>query len=84
MVPEREMGILQRTVRSMVRAMCGVQFKDRKRYAFLLMLGLNETIDQLAMDNSVCWYGHVLMREDTHVLTRDLVFEVECQMVRGG
>ena len=27
---EREMGILRRTERSMVRVMCGVQFKNRK------------------------------------------------------
>ena len=30
MVPEREMGILQRIERSMVRAMNGVQFIDNK------------------------------------------------------
>ena len=35
---EGEMGILRRTERSMVIAMCVVQLKDRKRYA-LLMLG---------------------------------------------
>ena len=28
------------------------------------MLCLNETIDQLAMANSVRWCGHVLRRED--------------------
>ena len=32
------------------------------------MLGLNETIGQYAMANSVRWYGHVLRREDGHVL----------------
>ena len=47
---ESEMGKLQRTERSMVRALCGVQLKDRKRSMdFMFMLGLNETIDQLAM-----------------------------------
>ena len=41
---ESEMSILQRTVISMVRAMCGVLLKDRKRSMDLvLMLGLNET-----------------------------------------
>ena len=34
----------------------------------MLILGLNETIDQLAIVNSVHWYGHVLRREDGHVL----------------
>ena len=45
----------------MVRAMCGVQLNDRKIFADF-MLGLNETIDLLAMANSVHWYGHVLRR----------------------
>ena len=55
MVPEKsEMGILQRTERSTLRAMCGVQVKDGKRSTdMIFMLGLHETIDQLAMANSV-------------------------------
>ena len=40
----------------------------------MLMLGLNETIDQLAMVGSVCWYGQILRREDGHVLRRALDF----------
>ena len=43
----------------------------------ILILGLNETKDQLAIANSVRWYGHVLRREDGHVLRRALDFEVE-------
>ena len=43
------------------------------------MLGLNETMDQLAMASSVCWYGHVLRREDGDVLRMALRFEVEGQ-----
>ena len=58
---ESQMGILQRTERCMVRVMCGVQHKDRKR-SINLMLDLIKSIDQLAMANSVCWYGHVLRR----------------------
>ena len=34
----------------------------------MFMLRLNETIDQLAMANSVHWYGIVLRRENGHVL----------------
>ena len=73
MVPERsKMGILLRKKICMVRAMCGVQLKVRKRSTDLvLMLGLNETIDQLAMANSVCWYGHVLRRDNGHDLRRE-------------
>ena len=73
---ESEMGILQRRQRCMVRAMCGVQLIDRKRSTDLMfMLGLIETMDYLATANIVHWYGHVLSREDGHVLRRALDFE---------
>ena len=59
----------------MVIAMCGVQLKDGKRSTdFMFMHGLSQTIDQLAMSASVRWYGHVLRREDGHVLRRALDF----------
>ena len=32
------------------------------------MLTSNETMDQLAMANSVSWYGHVLRRGIGHIL----------------
>ena len=66
----------------MVRALCGVQLKDRKRSRDL-MLCLNETIEQLAIASSVCWYDHVLRREDGHILRRALNFEFECQRKKG-
>ena len=60
----------------MVRAMCGVQLKGQKRSTDLMfILGLKETTDQLAMANSVRWYGHVLRREDGHVFRLDFKFE---------
>ena len=44
-----------------MRTICGEQLKGRKRSMdLMLMLGLNETIDQLAMENKDNWYGHVL------------------------
>ena len=46
-------------------------------------MGLNEAIDQLAMANSVRWYGHVLRREDGHVLRRPLDFVVDGQRKKG-
>ena len=62
----------------MVIAMCGVQLIGRKRSTdLMLMLGLCETMDELAVANSVRWYGHVLKREDGHVLIRLLDLEVE-------
>ena len=60
---ESEIGILCRAERSMVRAMCGVQLKEGKRSTdFMFILGLSETMDQLAMANSVHWHGDVLRR----------------------
>ena len=62
--------------------MCVVQLKDRKSAEDLIsMFGLNDnSIDQLAILNSVqCskqWHGHVLRREDGHVL-KTLNFGVE-------
>ena len=44
-----------------------VWLKYRKRSTYLMfMLGLKETIDQLAMANSVHWHGHVLRRGWSH------------------
>ena len=64
--------------RSIVTEMCGVQLNDRKRSTDLIfMLGLKETIDQLAMAHIVHWYGHVLRREDGYILRRALDYEVD-------
>ena len=77
---ESEMGILRRTEISTVRAMCGVQHKEGKRSSTLmLMQGLNENIDQLAMANSVRWHGYVFRREDGNILRRAIDLEVEGQ-----
>ena len=35
-----------------------------------LMLGLKETVVQMAKVNGVRWYGHVLRRDDGHVLRK--------------
>ena len=54
--------------------------KITKIYRYLMfMFGLCETIDELAMLISVRWYGHLLRREDSHVLRRAFDFEVEGQ-----
>ena len=46
---QREIGILQRTERAMMRSMCEVKLVDKKLTKDLMhMLNLNETIDQLA------------------------------------
>ena len=64
-----------------MRAMSGVQLKDRNKYTDLMfMFDLNETINHLAMAKGINWYGHVLRRMDGHVMRRALDFEVEGQM----
>ena len=68
----------------MVRAMCGVKLMDKKKINELMeMLGLEGTVDQLAKANAVQWYGHVLRRDDDHVLRKALNFEVMCPRKRG-
>ena len=39
------------------------------------MLGLKETVVQMAKANEVRWYGHVLRRDDGRVLRKALEFE---------
>ena len=74
---ENKMAILRRTERATVRAMCGTRLMEKKRTEDLMeMLGLNETAVQLAKANGVRWYGHVLRRDDGHVLRKALEFQV--------
>ena len=49
----------------------------------MLMLGVIKAVDQLAMANSVCWYGQVLRRDYGHVLKSALDFVVEGQGNKG-
>ena len=58
--------------------------RRKKPTDLMFILGLNETIDQLDMANSVHWYGHVLRREDGHASRKSLDFEVEGQRKKGG
>ena len=81
---ESEVAILRRTERAMVRAMCGVKLMDKKKTKDLMnMLGLEETVDQLAKANGVRWYGHVLRRDDDDILRKALEFEVNGPRKRG-
>ena len=53
------------------------KIEQKRCMDLMFMLGLNKTIDQLAMANSVRWYGHVFRRQDGHVLRRALDIYVE-------
>ena len=53
---ENEMAILRRTKRAMVRAMCGAKLMEKKRTEILMdMLGMKETVVQMAKVNGVRW-----------------------------
>ena len=41
------------------------------------LLGLNDTVDHLAMANSGHWYSHALEREDGNILRMTLMSKVE-------
>ena len=72
------MAILRRTKRATVRVKCGAKLMEKKRTDDLMeMLGLKETVVQIAKVNGVRWYGHVLRRDDGHVLRKALEFEVK-------
>ena len=75
---KNEIAILRRTERAMVRVMCGAKLMEKKRTEDLMeMLGLKEKA------NGVRWYGHVLRRDDGHVLRKALEFEVKGKRKRG-
>ena len=71
------MEILRRTERAMVRIMCAAKLMEKKRKEELMeMLGLKETVVQMAKVNGERWYGHLLRRDDGHVLRKALEFDV--------
>ena len=81
---EKELDIMKRTERAMIRAMCGVKLMDRRNTEQLMdMLGLDETLDGLAKANGMRWYGHILRREDDDVLRKALDFRVNGKKKRG-
>ena len=69
------MAILRRTERAMVRVMRGAKLMERTA-DLMEMLGLKETAVQKAKANGVRWYGHVLRRDDGHVVRKALELEV--------
>lgn len=80
---EKELGILRRTERAMIRAMCGVKLMDRRSTKDLMaLLGLN-AIERVAKASAVRWYGHVLRREEDNILRKMLNFELDGVRKRG-
>ena len=78
------MEILRKTERAMVRAMRSAKPMEKKRTGDLMeMLGLKESVVQMAKANGVRWYRYVLRRDDGHVLRKALEFEVKGKRKRG-
>ena len=74
---EKEMAILKRTERAMIRAMCGVKLLDRRNSEELMdMLGIKESLHRMAKASTMQWYGHVLRKEDENAIVKALKFEV--------
>ena len=68
------MAILRRTE----RAMCGAKLMDKKRTEVLMvMLGLKETVVQMANADGMRWYSHALRSDYGHVLRKALEFVVK-------
>ena len=64
--------------------MCGAKLLEKKRTEDLMeMMVLKETVVQMAKENGVRWYGHVLRRDDGHVLRKVLEFEVKGKRKQG-
>ena len=81
---EKEMGILKRPERAMVRVMFGAKLADRQNTEDMIdMLGLNQTIVKMAKANGVKWMGHVLKKEDGDVVRNASEFNVEGRKKRG-
>ena len=81
---ENKVAILRRAERSMVRAMCGVKLVGKRNTEELMdMLGLKEAADNLARDNDIWWYGHVLRQPGKDVLMKTIVHKVDGKPKQG-
>ena len=81
---EKEMAILRRTEKAIIRAMCGVKLLDQRNSEELMeMLGIKESLDRMDKASSMRWYGHVLRKEDENVIAKALNFEVSGSRGRG-
>ena len=68
----------------MARAMCGAKLMEKKRTEDLMeILGLKETVVQMAKANRMRWFRNVLRRDDGHVLRKALELEVKGKRKRG-
>ena len=50
----------------------------------MFMMGLNETIDQLAMANSACWHSHMLMKRMVMSFKGHYILKLKVKGRKGG
>ena len=58
-------------------------FEKKRTEDLMEMLGLKESVVLMAKANGVRWYGHVLRRDNGHVLRKALEFEVKGKRKQG-
>jgi len=74
---------LQRAEMRMVRWMCGIKLKDRLPSKELReRLGVDD-IAVILQQNRLCWYGHVLRKDDDDWVKKCMEYEVETSRPRG-
>ena len=62
---------------------CKTIMEKKKTGDLMEMLGWMQTVVQMAKANGVRRYGHVLRRDDGHVLRKTLEFEMKGKRKRG-
>ena len=78
MFERKKIGYLDKSERTMVRAMCGAKLADRKNTEDIMdVLGLNQIINKMAKASGMRWLGHVLRKEDSDVVRNALKFNAE-------
>ena len=70
----KEEAVLLRVERAMVRLICGVKLRDRKRTGELMsMLGLCDDIVTLVRQSRLRWYGHVMRKDGCDLWNQEAV-----------
>ena len=79
-----EEGVLLRAERAMVRMMCGVKLRNRKKTSELMsMLEMSEDIVTLVGQSRMRWYGHVMRRDVTVGIRKVLDVDVAGKVGKG-
>ena len=78
-----DMQRMTRTERCMIRRMCGVSLKDRRRSADLLKLMGISGVEEIMDSSALRWLGHVERKEELDWVSLCRGIEVEGEVRRG-